>query len=502
MKRPAARRLPLLCALGIFLTACGGSPTPDDGTPAPPTNVTATPGPGYITVSWEHDGEHASGFIVYREIVTEGLQALALERIAEVPANERSYRDSSIKVGKRYSYQVTAQGSGGESVPERVDGPARVAPAFEVVIGTYSIDHRSLPEPVTTYLILVDEEAMPSEDVTVSVTGPEGWNGGEVRSFTVSPQSLEGGWGIYAALDIPIVTGTYEASTTVGGSDYLTTSNVEAEQVIATPTPRVEAYSSTGVTASWEAVSGARSYLIHLLADDLRVVSATTTRTEISLEGLELMPAEYTVRVFAQNFDATAESTPERPYPQFNFSLGFSEPFVIPYDDGTFYKIDPEGAYLPRDPDDTANPATSISLQTLSVAAGQCLGLMRSGSYSARVEEPGTLPDDSTSMTGVFRDPSGFVAPGEAGNQEGIATRETAEGLTTDIPEDFWVPGRLIVVQVPENATELLFSPNDSYHGDNGDSDSDYGILIGEIACSEAASIGLEPAPGGAVTGG
>jgi hypothetical protein len=52
--------------------------------------------------------------------------------------------------------------------------------------------------------------------------------------------------------------------------------------------------------------------------------------------------------------------------------------------------------------------------------------------------------------------------------------------LTTDIPEDFNVAAQP-TVEVPAGATEILFTPNDSFWVDNTDPNSDYGAEI-EVA--------------------
>ena len=45
------------------------------------------------------------------------------------------------------------------------------------------------------------------------------------------------------------------------------------------------------------------------------------------------------------------------------------------------------------------------------------------------------------------------------------------------------MPKRLRLVQVPAGATELWLGPNDSYFGDNGDANDDYGVMAAPEAC-------------------
>jgi hypothetical protein len=207
------------------------------------------------------------------------------------------------------------------------------------------------------------------------------------------------------------------------------------------------------------------------------IVSADETKATTSVfNNLSLVPGSYIVEV--ATFPVDISGFPEKISP-YGVAFDFKS-FSLPFPEGVFYQIDSKGAYLPRDPDDTANSATSISLDTLGVSAGECLGLVQSGSYSARLED--NRPDTSTSMIGVFRGETGFIAPGTKGSQEAIESRQTSDGLDTDIPEDFKVRN-FFLLEIPEGATELLFSPNDSFHSDNGDPNNDYGVLIAEQSC-------------------
>ncbi|HEX7001673.1 MAG TPA: hypothetical protein VF164_08255, partial [Trueperaceae bacterium] len=51
---------------GSVIIACGLPPEPPDLTPAAPSDVTATPGPGYVTVAWKDNSDNETGFEVYR----------------------------------------------------------------------------------------------------------------------------------------------------------------------------------------------------------------------------------------------------------------------------------------------------------------------------------------------------------------------------------------------------------------------------------------------------
>ena len=85
-------------------------------------------------------------------------------------------------------------------------------------------------------------------------------------------------------------------------------------------------------------------------------------------------------------------------------------------------------------------------------------------------------------MWGVFSDSSGnFIAPGEK-SQSGwsVVTGNTVRGnKSTDIPEDFWIPNSsdshyCNKLQVPDGATQILFSPADGFFSDNVDRNNNF----------------------------
>ena len=137
--------------VSIVLVACGGAPAGDGGVPTPPaapTNVTATPGPGYVDVAWEHDGVDVTGFVVERRMVVAAgaltwqqlrqgpwsLTAVAGDgvepvEVGSVDAEARSFRDASVVSGETYRYAVKAVGSGGATSPAQESAEEGVTPA-------------------------------------------------------------------------------------------------------------------------------------------------------------------------------------------------------------------------------------------------------------------------------------------------------------------------------------------------------------------------------------
>lgn len=133
MRSTVVMALTLLLVLAVGCT----NPPPGNGStepPAAPTNVTATPGPGSITVGWDHDGVAVTGFTVFREVVPDVSRAgspvavpLDLAEIAQVGPAARSFVDADVSEGSSYRYAVAAQGAGGVSPPTQQEAPA-VAP--------------------------------------------------------------------------------------------------------------------------------------------------------------------------------------------------------------------------------------------------------------------------------------------------------------------------------------------------------------------------------------
>ena len=130
-----------LSLLALLSVACT-DPGDAAATPAAPTNVTVTPGPGVITVGWEHDGADVTGFTIYRAATAAsgavGLRTLT--ELADVAAAARSYRDDAVAVGTRYRYAVAAKGSGARQSPlaEQAVAPLEPEPV-EVPIADYVV---------------------------------------------------------------------------------------------------------------------------------------------------------------------------------------------------------------------------------------------------------------------------------------------------------------------------------------------------------------------------
>ena len=99
-----------------------------------------------------------------------------------------------------------------------------------------------------------------SSTAPIRVSGPSGWNGGQVWSFNVPPVA-RGAW-IWRELVGPqISTGTYTVAVTVGGRTTQKSFTVDASQRLSAPVSvQASNITSSSVAASWSAVVGALSY--------------------------------------------------------------------------------------------------------------------------------------------------------------------------------------------------------------------------------------------------
>jgi hypothetical protein len=452
-------------------------------TPTAPSSVVATPGPGYITVTWQDNSNNETGFVVYRN---DGTTSQTRSKVGEVGANTTKFLDTDIQLSSDYSYSVAAKNAEGESTQAPLSTAAKVEAGVDFMVGT--LNRKPFEDSVGTAFgtyYFFPTEGIQDGELTISITGPQGWNDNEAVELTLEGEllrtTLQDGWLTFSRYFIDAVAGEYTLTVKAKDKTYTATATLSDATYRFTPPSSITISESTPtqVTASYTAPREVVAYHASIWAGryDEFIVSADETKATTSVfNDLSLVPGSYILEV--ATFPVDISGFPEKIT---TYGVAFDYvPFTLSFSGSTFYPIDTKGAYLPRDPDDAANSATSISLDTLGVSAGECLGLVQSGTYSARLED--NRPDTSTSMIGVFRGDAGFVAPGARGNQEDIESRPTADGLATDIPQDFRV-ANLSIVEVPEGASELLFSPNDSFHSDNGDPNNDYGVLIAKQSC-------------------
>jgi parallel beta-helix repeat protein len=173
--------LRLLCLLSLIgLAACGGGGgTPQ--APAAPTNVTATPGPGYITVTWQDNSDNETGFVVYRDTAASGLLApQAMQEIAQVGQNQTTYTDTGVEPGVSYTYAVAAKGASGTSKQaQQLSAPVAPEPDDGGTTVTVSVSPPSIQlAPGGKHTFTASVEGTENQAVTWSSTGGAVTSGG------------------------------------------------------------------------------------------------------------------------------------------------------------------------------------------------------------------------------------------------------------------------------------------------------------------------------------
>ena len=309
--------VPLLLAL--LLVACdtgGGSTT----APSAPTNVTVTPDPGAITVSWEHDGTNATGFAIYREAVTPATTTAAAP-LAVVDVAVRLFRDESVEAGVSYAYSVAALGAGGRaSHPTPHDG-APVAPGEPTLelfayVGTH-VGQRPEPDTFLGYRIrlLRDPDLDVGTNITLTVTGPGAW-GTHERVWTEAPT-----WrgAMYYSLQLrDAVSGAYEVTATIDGESASNTITVDADIVLPRPTGETVVRSTVDQLAlSWDPVPGAAHYSVLLSRAEVGLFHHVhTANPEADFSSLDLDPtARHRVRLTAYSTSLRWEVWGDEPPP-------------------------------------------------------------------------------------------------------------------------------------------------------------------------------------------
>jgi hypothetical protein len=318
----------------LMLSACGLIsdliPKPITYLPEPtdPTGVSATPGPGYIRLAWQSYNSFSDTLVVYRD---PGPTGPAEEKLAELPADAAEYLDRITEIGVEYRYRVAGKNEQGESAGAQVT--ARVEPGVTLSVGTYNLQPLSAPQTAFAMYFTVPAAELPSQALTVTITGPEGWNDGQAHRLEVAPDEVAFGWA-WAAHFTPAVSGNYRMSASIGGQTYAAAARLAT--TLPLPYPDMVTVTSWGaerISAAWSAVPGAKSYhaLIYSAPprlDAAPVSAKLVTGTSATFDDHDLPPGDYFVGVRVYPNDRTAEGVPALTE-QFDVSLGVSETFTI-----------------------------------------------------------------------------------------------------------------------------------------------------------------------------
>lgn len=316
MRRTATLTLAALgCALAVLVTACGGpGQGSSGGPPVAPTSVHASPGPGYMTVTWTESSGNETGFRIYRTTVTPaGLAKQAGDPIGTVGPGTRTYIDSHVTVGAAYEYSVAAVGDAGESAAVRAAATATVDPGVDLLAGT--INRRTDATRGTTFLVYLalPEAVMTDGGVTfdVAIAGPAGWNGGATYTTTVAAGDnarSHDGYLLLPLTNIDAVAGTYDLTVTAGSDQYAAHATLaDAGFELAPPTDIVVTpHGNSSVTVTWSAPPGSVSSFVSLWQGTYqKLVSSylVTDGTSVTFDGLDLAEGTYSAEVAPFNTD-------------------------------------------------------------------------------------------------------------------------------------------------------------------------------------------------------
>lgn len=203
-------------------------------------------------------------------------------------------------------------------------------PELQASVGTFTLEGDS-----QTAFNLLAKTPGSTDAVKVTVSGPEGWNGGAEAEATVAP-------GVAAdhVVGASPVSGNYMLSMTVNGRTYSATVTLDADSALA-PVANVVITEATAdhVTMSWDPVPGADSYEAQLQEIDSGEVVASETGTDTTATlNVPVRPAgaglglaavgDYRVAVIAKS-GAGATSSPSFGAPA-NRSYGASAVINIP----------------------------------------------------------------------------------------------------------------------------------------------------------------------------
>jgi hypothetical protein len=157
-----------------------------------------------------------------------------------------------------------------------------------------------------------------------------------------------------------------------------------------------------------------------------------------------------------------------------------------------FYKLSPTATYL-RTSREGPSPNSPLNLTQLGILPGMTLRIATVGEFTidcGEVNYRNTATAVFSSSTTVLSSDNQYRLSGAIDAGDDIVTWVTMyDGLTTDIPEDFYVGPEGVDVVVPEGALYLFAAGRDDWYSDNLDRDNDFGINIDIIAVPESSSM-------------
>lgn len=387
MKVPIRSYLVSLAAIAGVLTvlvSCGDPPPP--GVSAP-TDVAVSSGPGYMIVSWAHDGDGVQGFEVHRTAVAgASVTAQQADPVVTLGPDERRYKDEDVEPGASYSYSVVALGSGGKSQPaEQSGGSTTLEPGIALVVGT--INHPLFTEPVTSvgaYLFLTAEQ-LEAVSGPLVLTGPPSWNG-DAPMELMTPETVEIAEPFsWFNPNVEAITGEYVLELPLGPNMLSAEANLDATNVLDRPEDVQLALEGGDITSvSWNAPAGTVSSWMGIYSGTYEAPvfehSETTNDEALDLSGLGLPAGSYYAAVFTTPYDLT-DDAPEN-IGQFNLGLNASpmvqtgEPTAVTItwmtggtDAEVAFSNSLADAYMAANPHDIGGTSYEVAIEVVKSAA-------------------------------------------------------------------------------------------------------------------------------------
>lgn len=325
--RPTVLALTLVSA-GLLLAACGGGGAATETAPLAPSNVLATPGPGYVTVTWKDNSDNETGFEVFRTTTTGLAAQQAGDSVGKVDPNTTTFVDMDIELDQEYQYSVVARNATGSSSPGAATAGATVPVGVDLMVGTNNRRWEDANGTIFAMYFMLPEEILTDESLTfnIQISGPPGWNNDGLYILNCGSESC-GVWKgfVWASRHgITALAGEYTLTVTVDGESYTaTTTLTDPDFKFERPTDiTVTNVTADSVTATWSVPAGTGGTYVNIQDSSTgrtlaaQVVGAVDTFT---FEGLELADGVHTFEVVPVNADV------------YNYPLKV-EPFGLSYD--------------------------------------------------------------------------------------------------------------------------------------------------------------------------
>ena len=175
-----------------------------------------------------------------------------------------------------------------------------------------------------------------------------------------------------------------------------------------------------------------------------------------------------------------------------SLTTGIGGAWAIPM--STDFLVDPRGTYLLGSSEYPAQPALRIDLGFYQFNEGDFIYLQQLGNYQFSIYNDANgnpFPDTAVDMIGIFSSSDVLLdlsvlhrVPGaiDAGTTPFVTQNTLFGGLATDIPEDYYIPGTGMTIQIPHLARYLFVAASDQFYSDNFDPDGNYGVRIAPVS--------------------